>query len=290
VGALGRAFPILLLLSLIAGPSGCIELPPSGLPDPPSEELRSRFGRIGVTWTSSEGPPGGIVPARGPWDGAGRGAVAGMIVDLKFTVAFVGGSAAGGAGAAYAMVGFLALGIGMLPVSAMIGTLYGTLAAPEATAVESAVLTIQAAVVRRHFTQGVAESLLRHASTAIDDSLKPLPSGSSLDDFDTLLEVEPAQLALQGEYGVNPNLRLIVRQSATLRRVADREVLYRITLSHSSPNEAEFLAWARDDAKMFLESLADIDRALGERLADRMFLDYVLPGERRAPQSPQVRP
>jgi hypothetical protein len=202
----------------------------------------------------------------------------------------VAGSAAGGAGAAYAMAGFLALGIGMLPVSAVIGMLYGTAAAPEAAAVESGVLTIQAAIVRRHFTQGVAESLLRHASTAIDDSLKQLPSRSSVDDFDTLLEVEPTELILQGEYGVNPNLRLIVRQSATLRRVSDREALYRITLSHSSHNEAEFLAWARDDAKMFLESLAEIDRALGERLAEQMFLEYVLPDDRREPQPPRVKP
>jgi hypothetical protein len=276
----GRALSILTALAVLAAPLGCSQPLPTRLPDPPSEELRSRLGRIGVTWSASRDSLGGEMPARGAWDGAGRGAVAGIVLDLKITGALVASSGAAGEGAAYAAVGALALGIGMLPVAALIGSIYGAAAAPDPTLVDAAAETLRAAIEHREFSRRVAEALLDRARVFADDPLAAFPPGSSVEGFDTVLEVEPPLLLLQGAPGVDPTLQLIVQQSASLRRVSDHQVLYRTTFLHVDDHPAAFLVWARDDAAKLRASLESLDRALGERLLDELFLLHPLPSHR----------
>jgi hypothetical protein len=87
-------------------------------------------------------------------------------------------------------------------------------------------------------------------------------------------------LVLQGPYNVNPDLHLILLQSATLTRVSDHQVLYRITLLRNMPGQAPFLDWAKDDAARLRHALSGMDTRMGERLLDEMFLLHALPSGR----------
>jgi hypothetical protein len=279
---LGRASSILPLMSLLVASFGCVQLASEEPPDPPSEELRSRFGRIAVTWSTSGDLLGGLLPAGGSLEGAGRGAVSGMAVDLKLMISGMAGAfdrhrwTAGDE-----FLGAIVLGISMLPVSALIGSVYGSAAVLEATTVENAIHATRAAIIRREFSHGVAESILRCARSSVDYTLVALPPGTAVDGFDTVLEVEPTLLFFQGDVRLNPEVRLMVRQSAILRRVSDRSVLYRATLIHDSRREAKFLVWAENEAKLFLSELEDIDRRLGKRLVDLLFVEHAMPSQRQ---------
>jgi hypothetical protein len=199
-----------------------------------------------------------------------------MVVDLKVMHDLV---AAAHPGWQRGQALFIAtvLGIGMLPVSALIGTVYGSVSTLEKTAVENAVNSIQAAIARREFSRGVAESILRCARADGDDRFVELLPGTTADGVDSVLEVEPTLMFFQGEVRLNPPVYLVVRQSTTLRRVSDGALLYRMTLVHASPRLAEFQVWFEDDAKMFLSELEGIDRALGARLADYLFVRKMSP-------------
>jgi hypothetical protein len=266
-------------VSLFVAPCGCVELPPERLPDPPSEELRSQFGRIAVTWSASGDQLGGILPAGGSLDGAGRGAVAGMAVDLKVMGDLVAGEYPR-MNRGHALFIATVFGIGMLPVSALIGTVYGSVSALEAPAVENAVRSIQGAIARREFSRDVAESILWYARADGADTLVELLPGTRFEGVDTVLEVEPTMLFFQGEVRLNPPVCLRVRQSATLWRVSDRTVLYRITLIHASSRKAEFQVWSDDDAALLLSELEGVDRELGQRLVEHLFARHATPAQR----------
>jgi hypothetical protein len=268
---------LLLALAIVAAHCGCGGVAPARLPDTPSEDLRSRFGRIGVTWNAVVEPVGGFVPARGSWDGAGRGAVAGMLADLKITIGLTGASAVAGEAAPFLMAGFLGLGLAMLPVSAMIGSIYGAAAAPDARTVQAAVDALQGAVDRQQFPRRVAETILGRASVSLDDRLEEILPGTRLDGIDTLLVVEPARLVLVGPYNVNPDLQLLLLQSASLTRVSDHRMLYQVTLLHLVSAKAPFLSWGKDDAALLRSALDQLSQPLGERLLEEMFLLHPLP-------------
>ena len=268
---------LLLILMIVVAQSGCVRVVPARLPDPPTEDLRSRMGRIGVTWKTSADSLQGLRPARGSCDGAGRGAVAGMLLDLKITGMLVGGSTGAGEGGVFLVAGFLGLGIGILPVAAIIGSLYGAAAASDPKAVDEAADTLRRAIDAREFSRGVAEAILDRARDRVDDTLVRLEPAAPIDGVETLLEVEPPQLILQGSYNVNPSLQLIVQQTVTLVRASDHVVLHRIKLLHPTPTRAEFVVWAKNDADLLKRTLGNIDLVLGERLLDELFLLHPLP-------------
>ncbi len=274
--------PVAILLAVVAltAPLGCSPAAAGRLPDPPGEELRSQFGRVGVTWGASDEPPEGFVPARGRWDGAGRGAMAGMWLDLKVTAGLTAGSLAFGEAGPFLAAGFLGLGLGFLPISAAIGSIYGAAAAPDPKVVDAAVDALRRAVEEREFPRAVTRVIVGRARAVLDDSLEEIPPGASLDGVDTLLVVEAPRLILHGPYDVNPELVLIVEQSASLTRVADRRPLYRVTFIHVVPTKADFLAWAKDDAALLRRSLEALHGAVAERLLEEMFLLHPLPANR----------
>jgi hypothetical protein len=275
-----RPLAILFAGVALAAPLGCSPVSSTRLPDPPGEELRSQFGRVGVTWGASDEPLEGFVPARGSWDGAGRGAVAGLWLDLKITAGLTAGSAAFGQAGPFLAAGFLGLGLGFLPISAAIGSIYGAAAAPDPKVVDAAVDALRHAIEQRDFPRSVAGVIVGRARAVLDDSLEEVPPGASLDGIDTLLVVEAPRLILHGPYNVNPELLLIVEQSASLTRVADRRPLYQVTFVHVLPTKAEFLIWAKDDAALLRKSLETLHGAVGERLLEEMFVVHPLPANR----------
>jgi hypothetical protein len=237
------------------------------------------MGRIGVTWRGS-GTLQGSTPSKGSCDGAGRGAVVGLLADLKVTAVLIGASAASGPGALLVGGGFLALGIALTPVYALFGSLYGMSAAPDAAAVEKATETIQRAIDARQLPRGIAESILKRAKVAIDDPLELLPPGSPSEGIDTILEVASPLILLQGPYNVNPTLRGTLLQTASLTRAADGTLLYRMTLVQPLGGSAEYLDWAKDDAALLRAELSSMDVPLGQRMLDEMFLLHALPTDR----------
>jgi hypothetical protein len=275
-----RTLLIFLSLTVMAAQAGCARVGPARLPDPPSEELRSTFGRVGVTWKTSGDSLRGRIPARGSCDGAGRGAVVGLVLDLEVTGALVSASIVTGPGFIFLGSAFLALGLGLTPVYALIGSLYGAAAAPDAAVVEKATATMQRAIDEREFSRGVAEAILDRARVAVDDRLEKLPDGSNSEGYDTILEVAPPLLVLEGAYTVNPELRLSLLESATLTRVSDRRVLYQATLLHRFREKADFLGWASNDAALMRTALVGADHSLGDRLLDEIFLLHALPSNR----------
>jgi len=275
-----RPVAILLAAVALAAPLGCGPAAAARLPDPPGEELRSQFGRVGVTWGASDEPLEGFVPSRGSWDGAGRGAVAGMLLDLKVTAGLTAGSLAFGEAGPFLAAGFLGLGLGFLPISAVIGTIYGATAAPDPKVVDAAGDTLRRAVEERDFPRAVAGVIVGRALAVLDDSLREVLPGASLDGVDTLLVVESPRLILHGPYNVNPELVLIVEQSASLTRVSDRRPLYHVTLVHVVPAKADFLAWAKDDAALLRRSLEALHGVVAERLLEEMFIVHPLPANR----------
>jgi hypothetical protein len=270
-----------LALLILGVPSGCSGIDPTLRPDPPTEALRSSLGRVGVTWRDSADGPEGRVPAKGSCDAAGRGAVVGLIVDGKVTATLMGvGAAATGPFAILVSGGFLALGIGLTPVYALFGSLYGLAAAPDEAALENATAALRKAVLERQFARGVAESILARARVAVDDPLVPLPPDAPVDGIETILQIDPPQLILNGPYDVNPTLRLVLLQTASLTRVSDHRLLYRISFLHPMRENGCYLDWARNDAAMLRCALSGVDRQLGERLLDEMFLLHGLPQDR----------
>lgn len=275
--SVARPASLLLALAVLGAECACGGVAPGGLPEPPSEEFRSSFGRIGVTWDAVLAPVGGFVPARGSCDGAGRGAVAGMLTDLKITGGLVATSGWAGQGAPYLMAGVLGLGLGMLPVSALVGSIYGAAAAPDGRSVQAAVDALEGAQEREQFPRRIAGAILRRASLSLDETLVGLEPGAPLQGVDTLLVVEPVRLFLVGSYHVNPDLELVLLQTASLTRVADHRVLYQVTMFHRVPTRAAFLSWGKDDAALLRASLDGAAGPLGERLVEEIFLLHPLP-------------
>lgn len=274
-------FSALALSSLLLlAHSGCARVGPVQLPDPPSEEIRSRFGRIAVTWAPMGPPLQGAVPARGSCDGAGRGAVVGMLVDGQVTLTLMGASVLSGPFWPLLAGGFLGLGIVTLPVYALFGSLYGLGAAPPAEEVQKATEALLEAVRQLDLARCAADRILQRASYSIDEHLERLAPGSPPADFDTLLEVGPPELHFQGPYNVNPTLHLTLVQSATLTRVSDGRLLYKVVFVQRMQQQAVYLDWARTDASLLKMALNGEDRRLGDRVVDEIFLRHPLPTNR----------
>jgi len=191
------------------------------------------------------------------------------------------GAATTGSFAILVSGGFLALGIGLTPVYALFGSLYGLANAPDEADLENAIAALRKAVQERQFSRGVAESNLARARVEVDDPLVPLPPDAPFDGIETILQVDSPELILDGPYDVNPTLRLVLVQTASLTRVSDRRLIYRISILHTTSEKGRYLDWARDDAAMLRSALSGVDRRLGERLLDEMFLLHDLPQDRQ---------
>lgn len=269
-----RSLSSLLILGLVAAVPGCAARPPVFKdPEAPSQEVRSQFGRIGLTWDPSIDPLGGIIPARGSCKGACVGAGRGVGIDLAITGAglFVGVATAGSGVGAVVAAGFVALGVGFIPFAAMIGAAHGSSNSLDEIVVDEAVLSVRAAMVHREFPRGVAEAMLqfsRSHGVRVDELRPEAPMGR----FDTLVTVEATRLYFQGDYEVDPELSVYLLQTVTVKRVSDGKVLHEMLLSKQGAGKAKFLDWAKDDAKKILGAFEWTDAPMGERFADFLFI------------------
>lgn len=265
-------------LAVLAAQSGCVRVPVRALPLPPSEETRSRFGRIGVTW--EEGfPPILVTPAAGSCSGAARGALMGTLIGFVLAGQLMGGPSRKGDDAWAALV-VLAVALAIIPVAVLIGSVYGAAAAHSPEEVDGAVASVMQAASDPVLQRGIAREVFESARKRTDENLAWMDPGGSRDAFDSILEVGPIDVALIGPYQINPPLRLEVALRVRMVRVSDGALLYEGTELGRGAEEAELFEWAENDGARVRSQLRIEGSRFAQRIVETVFLLHLLPVNR----------
>lgn len=289
-----RILACFLSLTLFASQSGCVRQEVKPFPPPPSEAVRSLFGRVAVTWVSDEPSEEAMIPPGGTCDGMGRGALTGMMWDGVITLAVIGGSLQGGAGGGgggavlvlFFVGGVLALGIAVLPLAALIGAIYGGIAAPSLEEVEAAIAAFRHAVTETRLSRRIAEGIVDSGRTRTDASLTLVERQAPLPPCDTILQVGTPSVVLTGTYGVNPSLSLRIALPVRMIQASDGMVLHDLSLVRTGAEAVEFLRWTAEGARAVR---SELDAAAGpfiDRLVEEIFLLHLLPLNRPWKESP----
>lgn len=152
-------------------------------------------------------------------------------------------------------------GIFLAPLTTIVGTIYGALAARSPEQVEQAVLILertgQVAEVQYHLRDLVMTHLNREQ---LRDVIAAGETNTAKPPADTVVEVWIADIALVGD-GINP--RLTIRLSGSMRLLrAGVEVGY---VWMSSQGQAHtLLKWAADDARLFRAQIAQESEKLAK--------------------------
>jgi hypothetical protein len=276
-----RTVMVWLVIMLLLGQWGCAIH--SHQIAPPSEQVRAQVGTVGVA--SLGVIPGSALegPTSGKWSGAAKGAGLGARNMLLGGLVMAAGVsfASGGAGA---LVGgaILALAIGLTPVAALVGGIYGAVAAEPADKVKAAEAALKSAFTDLKVQEAIRDRILRVARDRTDYGLVPL--GENVD-VDTILEISLPSLGLVGPAAVDPELFLIVRACPRLVRAADGAELYppgpeglREVAYTSVPRK--FFEWAAEDARLFREEMERSYQGLAEKIVEDIFLLSLPPGRR----------
>ena len=242
-----RATMLVLVVALGIGPWGCAHTKPRAA-QPPSDDVRSELGTIGVAPASGAPPAPLMAPTRGKaagaLKGAGGGFVAGATPGLYLLTAAgsgcIGGGGGQGAATLCALVIMTGLGVATAggTVGAVGGTVYGLVAADSASTIAAAedALTRAAADVdvQRSLREHVLRELGEHGSlTFVDLGERTAADGApedhrrwKHDGIDTVLDVTVSQLGLAGGSGVKPRVGVSMVARARLIRTADGVEVY----------------------------------------------------------------
>jgi hypothetical protein len=212
----------------------------------------------------SEGDTQTAVVFTAPAKGVGEGAARGAGLGAGSTV--VGGAAAAGP---YGLI----LGILLVPVGALVGTVVGAASAEPAAKVNEKERALKIAMeelkVPETFRRCVADALREQTST---------PEGrvSSEQSPSTVLEVVVEEFGLAGPWLINPPLSFVLTARTRLIRASDGTELYGHWLTYRG--RAQPLDdWALRNPAMLREESERACRDLAERVVDEVFLLY-LPG------------
>jgi len=273
-----------LALAMLMSQSGCARPMAPTLPSPPSEETRSQFGRIGVTWVPAESPPTLCVPAAGSCAGSGRGALMGTLFGLSLVLQLSAQMSHGGNHGMEVIVfgGIVMLAIGIIPLAILIGSAYGAAAAHPPEEVDAAILSVTRAASDSAVVRDTARRILEAGGIRTDENLTWLEPGSGAigDRVDSLLEVGPLGVALVGPYQINPSLRLLAELPVRLTRASDGASLYSGTFRWQSADAGELFEWAQDDGARIRRLLSGEGLRVADRFIDRAFLLHLLPTDR----------
>jgi hypothetical protein len=281
-----KVLTVFVALAVLAAQSGCVRSGVPSLPPPPSEDTRSKFGRMGVTWVSEGSPPALALPAAGSCEGAGRGAVLGICIGVvlvgELAVNTKGGGGGGNGGLAFAaaICVFLVVSLAIIPLAILIGSAYGASAAHPAEEVEAAVFAVSRAASDPSVPRGIARRILERGRARTDEDLTWLEPGAPPGRCDSVLEVGPIAVALAGPYQINPLLRLVASFPVRVIRVSDGAILYAGTWGWQAPGEAELFGWAAGEGSRIRGVLEEEGRRFSERVVDQLFLLHLLPTDR----------
>ena len=257
-----------LVLSACAETAGTYTLPP-----PPSEGLRRELGTIGVAAVRFEPHYKLDTPAKGPLEGAGRGAGLGAVTPFVIGVQFPPyGSIAGAA---------------LAPGGAVIGGVAGADAARPAKEVEAAEAALTKALAEQNLPAGIRAAVLAVAGERTRRSFVPLPerqlaAGDTEPDYrdlagtgvDTVLELSVRDVGLAGPWAPNPKLYAVMTVQTRLVRVADGKEVYRHELAYVGALH-RFTEWAANEEQLLRGELDVAYRVLAEAIVDEVFLLYL---------------
>ena len=303
-----RATMLVLVVALGIGPWGCAHTKPRAA-QPPSDDVRSELGTIGVAPASGAPPAPLMAPTRGKaagaLKGAGGGFVAGATPGLYLLTAAgsgcIGGGGGQGAATLCALVIMTGLGVAAAggTVGAVGGTVYGLVAADSASTIAAAedALTRAAADVdvQRSLREHVLRELGEHGSlTFVDLGERTAADGApedhrrwKHDGIDTVLDVTVSQLGLAGGSGVKPRVGVSMVARARLIRTADGVEVYAQTFEYGGAADRTVTGWAADEAA-FRQELDAGTRRLAADIARVLFPPD--PVRDDAPTAPPVEP
>ena len=250
------------------------------IPKPPSEQLRTHFGTIGVVSGKFLPEVEILWPAKGSTGGCSREAGA---VAAWWSVAPLQGGAGGDPALFliwYALTPFVALG----------GCIHGASEAPPAATVEMTQEELNKYVhagieiqekMRDQFLQ-VAREQTHYSFVVLEDQGPATPgedlSYDSLADrgIDTVVEIGVLKFGLGGDpMTVNPSLSLFMTLRTRLIRIADGEAVYDATLTYESEVNRTLDVWEANGAHLFREKFGPCYHTLAEKIVEEVFLLYL---------------
>lgn len=273
-----RRLILWLALALLAGQAGCALKPLHRLHRLPSEEVRGQLGTVGVVSPR-------IAPEASVEGGKGTGAAKG---------AWLGAASMIGGGLESGPAHGLLLGIALAPVAALVGGIYGAVAAEPASRVEEAERALHKVLAELKVQETIRDLVLEVARVEtgyqfVSLAQRPATGEERVDyrslvseGIDTILEVGVSALGLEGPFGVNV---LVVEACARLIRTADGAQLYALPPEGAHPllfisRARKFVEWGAEDARPFREELDRGLRTLAEKMVEDLFLVHRLPGWR----------
>ncbi len=264
--------------------TGCVSWPTT-VPPPPSEELRAKFGVIGVVPAQFLPNPDFRVPAKGRLAGAGRRAAnwaaAGAAAPLS-------GGGGGGAGA----IILLAFSVTAGTIGGLAGTVSGAVHAESAAKVSETEAVLKNALVSLKMQETMLDRVVRAAQNQARQHLVVLPDKGpespeekidyrslAAKGIDTVVEVAITSFGLAGPWDVNPLLNFALDSRVRVVRTSDGGELYETSFKYRG-GEHTFFEWAAANGQPLCEELDRAYQALAEKIVEELFLLY------RSPVSP----
>lgn len=183
----------------------------------------------------------------------------------------------------------LALVVASTTVGALVGGVYGAVAAEDAETVQEA----EAVLTQALDNLGMQEALRGHV---LEEARKqtpypfvllkdqgPVTSGEAINyrplatqGIDTVLELRMESIGLDGEWAVDPPLAILMDVRTRLIRLEDGVLLYHYTFPYRSGVHL-FTKWAAHDAQLFREGLDSGYQTLAREVVEELFLLYRFP-------------
>lgn len=238
-----RLVVICLCVVLLIFTSGCapthIRLSP--------EEARGKFGTIDVKAGQEPAATAFTRPITSPGEGAGKGAAMGALGALEI--------ASKGAGAG--PVGLL-IGIAMLPLFVVGGTIAGAVAVKDPGEIAQAERVLDRALIEVRIQETLRDSVTRRLMARGLDVRDP----ASDTPIATVVELQVSKVEFQGS-GVDPSFTLFVWGHVTVHGTAKRFYVW-------SVDRKKFLEWSANDAQLFRENLVRSLEKMAEIMVDRL--------------------
>jgi hypothetical protein len=147
----------------------------------------------------------------------------------------------------------VAVAIALLPVAALIGTVYGGLAVPSDQEVEEGAATLRAAALQSDLSRKIAQEICEIGLSSCDQQMTFIAPEDPRQGFDTILEVGPEEVMLDGPYILNPPLGLTVIVPVRIFRVADGTIRHELTLMSPVDFQGQLSLWIANEG-LFLQS------------------------------------
>ena len=265
---------------VFGGMIGCSQTPKIYTMAPENlEEIRSGFGRVGVTISSYRLKTKIVRPAKGVTGGMTRGIVMGAAtpVAIGFVSPVPGGT----------FVGLL-----VAPFTAVAGAVYGSTKGVPAEEIEQAEEAGNAAIahlrnmnLRQKFVQELVNLGNKRTHYEFIDLSGMGPSEpkenvrydlQQLNEIDTILELRVDRSGLWGLYTIDPPSTVFIEINARLVRTQDNEIVINERFFCGSEEERKYVEWSANDGQLFIDEYVICFYEIVDKIIDDLFLVYPL--------------